>query len=128
MARPKDKYPTTGELEILKILWTDGACTVRDVMEKLKPRRAYTSVMSRMNIMYDKGLLSRKPHGRAFIYKAKVGQDRTLGGMVGDLLGRAFEGSASGLVAHLLDHSNPSEDELREIRRTIEEHLKKEAE
>ena len=122
MARPKQRHPTPGELEVLKILWDRGPSTVREVMEVLnqRRRRAYTSVMSLLGAMTDKGLLKRRPQGRAFLYEAKVSREKTLGKMVADLLGRAFEGSASVLVAHLLDQSNPSAEELEQIRRTIE--------
>lgn len=124
MARPKEEHPTPGELEVLKILWDEGALTVREVMEILNRRRerAYTSVMSLLNVMTDKKLVKRKPHGRAYLYEARVARERTLGRMVGDLLGRAFEGSASDLVARMLDESNPSAEELTAIRRTIEQY------
>jgi predicted transcriptional regulator len=122
MPRPKHEHPTPAELEVLKILWEQGPLSVRDVMQQLNQTRprAYTSVMSLLNVMTDKHLVTRKAQGRAFIYKARVTRDTTLGRMVGDLLGRAFEGSASALVAQLLDQTNPSGEELDEIRRTIE--------
>jgi len=124
MARPKEEQPTAGELEVLKVLWERGSSTVREVMEVLnrdRPR-AYTSVMSLLNVMTDKGLVVREPQGRAFIYRAKTNRGRTLRRMVGDLLGRAFGGSTSQLVAHLLDQTKPSPAELDEIRRAIEEY------
>ncbi len=126
MARPKEEQPTAGELEVLKVLWDRGPSTVRDVMDALHDERprAYTSVMSLMNVMADKGLLVREPQGRAFVYRPKTQRERTLQGMVGDLLGRAFEGSAHDLVAHLLDQKKPSAAELDEIRRTIAEYQK----
>ncbi len=122
MARPKHEHPTPGELEVLKILWDRGPSTVREVMEVLNRgrRRAYTSVMSLLGVMTDKRLLQRESRGRAFVYRAKVAREKTLGQMVEDLLGRAFEGSASALVAHLLDSSSPSGEELDDIRRTID--------
>lgn len=124
MARPKEEQPTTGELEVLKVLWDRGPSTVRDVMEVLNAARprAYTSVMSLMNVMSDKGLLVREPQGRAFVYRPKVERQRTLRRMVGDLVGRAFEGSAHELVAHLLDQTKPTAEELDEIQRTIAEY------
>jgi len=124
MARPKEEQPTTGELEVLKVLWDRGPSTVRDVMEVLNAERprAYTSVMSLMNVMADKGLLVREPQGRAFVYRPKVERKRTLRRMVGDLVGRAFEGSAHELVAHLLDQTKPTAEELDEIQRTIAEY------
>lgn len=127
MARPKQEQPTPAELEILKLLWERGALTVRDVMETLNVdgrQRAYTSVMSLMNVMADKGLLKRMPVGRAFEYSAKVARERTLGQMLGDLLGRAFEGSASALVTQLLDEANPTPEELAEIRKAIAQYQK----
>jgi predicted transcriptional regulator len=127
MARPKQEHPTPAELDILKILWDEGARTVREVMEALKKqrkRRAYTTVMSLLNVMTDKGLLTRKPKGRAFVYTAKSAREKTLCEMVGDLLGRAFEGQADALVAHLLEEADPTGAELDEIRRTIEDYKK----
>ena len=124
MPRPRHEHPTPGELEVLKILWDRGPKTVREVMEVLNEtrRRAYTSVMSLLGVMTDKGLLTREPKGRAFLYRAKVGREKTLGQMVEDLMARAFEGSASALVARLLDQSSPSVEELEEIRKTLEQH------
>ncbi len=122
MPRPKHEHPTPGELELLKILWDRGPCTVREVMEVLNETRprAYTSVMSLLGVMTDKGLLTRRPKGRAFLYQARVAREKTLGQMVGDLLGRAFEGSAAALVARLLDQSSPTPQELQQIRQTID--------
>lgn len=126
MPRPRHEHPTPGELEVLKVLWDRGPSTVREVMEVLNEtrRRAYTSVMSLLGVMTDKGLLSREPKGRAFLYRAKVAREKTLGQMVEDLLGRAFEGSASALVARLLDQSSPTPEELEEIRKTLDEYRK----
>ena len=124
MARPKQETPTEGELEILKVLWERGPCTVRDVLEVLNSRRkrAYTSVMSLMNIMSEKGLVARTPRGRAFIYAAKRPREKTLGKMVSHLLGRAFDGSASCLVSQVLDQSRPTSEELAEIRKAIDDY------
>ena len=125
MARPKQETPTSGELEVLKVLWKRGPSTVREVLEELNQsgrKRAYTSVMSLMNVMADKGLLDREPLGRAFQYSAKKPQEQTLGGIVGDLLGRVFEGSAPTLVAHLLEETKPNAVELDEIRKALEQY------
>ena len=123
MARPRENHPTAGELEVLKVLWDHGPCTVREVMEVLNRdrERAYTSVMSLLNVMTEKGLLTRSPRGRAFAYSAHATRDRTLGRLVTDLVGRAFEGSASALVSRLLDVSNPTDLELEKIRQAIEQ-------
>ena len=121
MARPRHTNPTPAELEVLQIIWEHEPCTVREVMNKLKSTRprAYTSVMSLMNVMADKGLLDQKPKGRAFIYSAKVSRDQTQSSMLSDLLNRAFDGSANSLVAHLLEQTGTDSVELDEIQKTI---------
>lgn len=123
MARPRHENPTPAELEILQVIWEHGPSTVREVMNVLNRQRprAYTSVMSLMDTMAKKGLLRQKPKGRAFLYSAKVSRKKALSGMVKDLLNRAFEGSASALVAHLLQQGKPSDEELDEIRKIISE-------
>jgi len=128
MPRPKYDQPTPGELEVLKILWDRGPSTVREVMEVLNQdrQRAYTSVMSLLNVMAEKRLVDRQPEGRAFLYDAAIARDHTLKDMVGDMLGRAFEGSASALVSRLLDHSKPTDEELDEIRRVIKHYERQE--
>jgi predicted transcriptional regulator len=121
MPRPRHEHPTPGELEVLQILWQRGPSTVRDVMEVLnrRRRRAYTSVMSLLEVMAAKNLVSREAKGRAFVYRPKIVRGKTLGKLVQDLVSRAFEGSASDLVAHLLDQASPSGAEIEEIRRLI---------
>ena len=122
MARPKTPHPTPAELEILKILWDSGPLTVREVLDLLNqsgPARAYTSIMSLLNVMAEKGLLDREPEGRAFRYRPRAERSQTLGTLVGDVWQRAFEGSASALVAHLLDQAQPTADELAEIRKLL---------
>jgi predicted transcriptional regulator len=123
MPRPKAPHPTPNELEILKILWDQGPLTVREVWDVLRSQqleRAYTSVLSLLNVMTDKGLLEREPQGRAFLYRPCVSREKTLKDLLGDLWQRAFSGSTSALVAHLLEEAQPSEAELRAIRQTLE--------
>jgi len=128
MARPKPTTPTAGELEILQVLWERGPSTVRDVLEVLNQvrPRAYTSIMSLMNIMVDKKLMVREPQGRAYVYRAQRAKEKTLGQIIGGVLGRAFSGSAHELVAHVLEQSKPSAGELDEIRRVIEAYEREE--
>ncbi len=124
MARPKQLHPTPAELQVLQVLWDEGPATVRQVMERLQKdrQRGYTTVMSLLDVMHGKGLLKRKSQGRAFVYSAKADQSKTLKRMVGDLLSRAFQGSSSSLVSHLLDQASPDQEELQAIRSAIEEH------
>jgi predicted transcriptional regulator len=95
-----------------------------DALNKQRPR-AYTSVMSLMETMAKKGLLRQKPKGRAFMYSAKLSRRKALSDMVKDLVSRAFDGSASSLVAHLLHQSTPDNEELAEIRKVISEFSRK---
>jgi len=127
MARPRHEQPTPAELEILKVLWDRGApASVRDVFEVVnqdaEPRRAYTSVMSLLNVMTDKGLLRRAPLGRAFLYEPISPREKTLRSMLGETLERVYNGSASLLVAHLLDQSHPSGVELKQIRSLLDDY------
>ncbi len=122
MARPKTPHPTPAELEILKILWDSGPLTVREVLDHLNQSgsaRAYTSIMSLLNVMADKQLVDREPEGRAFRYRPREERSKTLGSLVSDVWQRAFGGSTSSLVAHLLDEAQPSPEELAEIRKLL---------
>jgi BlaI family transcriptional regulator, penicillinase repressor len=126
MARPRHEQPTPAELEILKILWNRAEpASVRDVLDVVNEQadapRAYTSVMSLLNVMTDKGLLRREPHGRAFLYAAASPREQTLRSMLRETLERVYSGSASLLVAHLLDQSNPSGAELKQIRSLLDD-------
>jgi BlaI family transcriptional regulator, penicillinase repressor len=122
MARPRNENPTPAELELLRILWDLGPATGREVLSVLEERgreRAYTSVTSLLNVMFEKGYVTREPAGRALRYAAAVSPDETLADLVGDLRDRVFDGSASTLVAHLLQEAEPTREELAEIRRAI---------
>jgi BlaI family penicillinase repressor len=122
MARPTQPHPTQGELEILRILWDRGPSTVREVLGVLPGERAYTSVMSLLNVMTDKKLVTREAEGRAFRYTSEQQADQAEGKILGSVLERVFEGSASALVARLLEQSQPSADELDEIHKLIEQY------
>ena len=123
MVRPRNENPTPAELEILQVIWAQGPRTVRQVREVLNKHRprAYTSVMSLMNVMAEKRLLTAKKKGRALIYSARVGRSRTRSRILRDVLNRVFDDSAHTLVAQLLAQSKPDGQELDEIRRVIAE-------
>ena len=127
MVRPRHENPTPAELEVLRVIWERGPSTVREVMNALNQERprAYTSVMSLMNVMAEKGLLRTQPQGRAFVYSAQISQARTQSDIVRDLLRRVFDGSASALVMHLLEEAKPDSKELDEIRKTISKFAQK---
>lgn len=122
MARPKQPHPTPGELEVLRILWEHGPQTVREVLDRVSGNKAYTSVMSLLNVMTEKKLVTRKPDGRAFRYTAKIQPEKTEGKILGTVLKQVFDGSSSALFARLLEQSKPSAEELEEIRELIDEY------
>lgn len=124
MSRPKNSQPTPAELEVLQILWESDALTVREVMEQLNQvrPRAYTSVMSLLNVMSEKGFLVREPFGRAFKYQVAKTREKTLGNLVNDLVHRAFDGSKTALVAQLFDGDEPTPEELDELSKLIKRH------
>ena len=126
MPRPRSEHPTPGELDVLNILWDRGPCTARQVWTVLneKRKRHYTSVNSLLNTMADKGLLKRHSDQRAFLYEANIAREKTQGQLVQDLVGRAFEGSPSGLVLQVLDHCDPSPEEMDEIAKMIRQYRK----
>lgn len=110
--------PTEGELEILQILWEHDACTVRDVHEALQSRggTGYTTALKQLQIMHDKGLVTRDEAQRAHVYRAAVSKERTQKRFLSDMLKRVFDGSPSRLVLQALGNHKASREELREIR------------
>lgn len=123
MTRPASKYPTELELEILKVLWRDGAGPVRQVRESLAETRelAYTSVMTIMNIMVDKGYLQRTRKGGGFSYRPKVTRQWTAMQMLGDVVDRVFDGSAGAAALHLVETGDIDANELAELRRLLDD-------
>ncbi len=126
MPRPRSEHPTPGELDVLNVLWDRGPSTARQVWIVLneKRNRHYTSVNSLLNTMSDKGLLTRHCDQRAFLYEANIGREETQGQLVQDLVGRAFEGSPSGLVLQVLDQCDPSPEEMDQIAKMIRQYRK----
>ena len=116
--------PTDTELAILRILWSRGACTVRQVHDELSRERpsAYTTALKMLQIMTEKGLVRRDEQQRAHVYEAQLAQHQTQRQMVGDLLNRVFDGSASNLLMHALaTKKSASPEELSQIREMLNE-------
>ena len=128
MARPASKHPTELELEILKILWRNGSSPVRVVRDALTGFRdlAYTSVMTIMKIMVDKGYLRRRRQGGRYIYRPYISEKATTRKMLSDLTNRAFDGSAAAVMLNLLETSDIADDELRELRKLVNQKLQEE--
>jgi len=116
--------PTPGELDILNVLWRLGQATVRQVHEDLNRTRpaGYTTVLKLMQIMADKGLVSRNEDQRAHVYETRVPQIQTQRQLVRDLLDRVFDGSATNLVMQALSARKASSEELAEIRRLLDDY------
>lgn len=119
---PAPPQPTNAELEILKILWSAGPQTVRDVHEEIRQRRPvrYTTVLKLLQIMAEKGLVDRDETARSHIYAAVVDETAVTRHLVRDLVDRAFEGSAAKLVMQALAAKPASSRELKEIRELLE--------
>jgi predicted transcriptional regulator len=113
--------PTDAELAILRVLWTKGPSTVRQVYDVLAAGRtlAYTTVLKLLQIMTDKGLTTRESLGLQHVYAARRTQEDTQRQLVKDLLDRAFAGSTSQLMMQALASTPASPEELREIRRLL---------
>lgn len=122
MARSAVPKPTDAELAILRVLWERGASTVRQVYDELGRERplAYTTALKLLQIMTEKGLVDRDERDRTHVYRARLSQDQTQRQLVRDLLDRAFGGSPGKLVMQALATKRASADDLREIRRALE--------
>jgi BlaI family transcriptional regulator, penicillinase repressor len=118
---------TDQELEIMKIIWTRGTVTVRDVYEELLTRRkiAYTTVMTMMGILEQKGHLKKSADERAYVYTPAQPQREVVGNMVHDFLKRVFNGSAKPLLVHLVEDKKLSSEELDEIRKLLKDKRRK---
>jgi predicted transcriptional regulator len=124
MANPQPPKPTSTELEILRVLWERGPSTVRevhDVLAQSKPM-GYTTVLKLLQIMTAKGSVTRNEDTRAHVYEARQPAENTKRQLVGDLLQRAFGGSASQLMMHALTGKKASREEIEEIRRMLDEY------
>jgi predicted transcriptional regulator len=123
MPRSSVPRPTDAELAILRILWERGPSTVRQVHEVLARDRqaAYTTALKLLQIMTEKGLVERDERDRTHIYRARLGEEQTQRQLVRDLADRAFGGSAMKLVLQALASRRASADELRDIRKAIDE-------
>ena len=122
MKNPKLPKPTDSELDILRVLWNRGPSTVRDVFDDLNQTKptGYTTVLKLMQIMTEKNLVRRNEKERAHVYESQLPEEQTQNQLVGDLLDRAFGGSASRLVMRALSSAKTSAEDLTEIRRMID--------
>jgi len=123
MTRSPQK-PTASELEILRVLWSRGPSTVREVHDALSEKKSlgYTTVLKLLQIMTTKGTVRRNETQRAHVYEAGLPAEQTKRQLAGDMLQRVFEGSASQLMMHALAGGKASPQEIDELRRLLDEY------
>lgn len=118
--------PTHAELEILTVLWSIGPATVREVYNVISRRRAaqYSTVLKFMQIMAEKGLVRRDEKQRAHVYEAARSREWTQRQLAGDLMERAFSGSAKALLVGALSARKATKAELAALRKLLDEYQK----
>lgn len=121
MAKKQTPKPTDSELEILQILWQNGASTVKAVNEKLNEKKetGYTTTLKMLQIMFEKNLVERDENERSHVYKAVIDQNDIQKVLLDKLLETAFSGSAANLVMQALGNSKPSKEELKKIKELL---------
>jgi BlaI family penicillinase repressor len=110
--------PTERELEALKVLWERREATVRDLCDALNERGAglaYTTVLSLLQVMEQKGLVTHRRDGKAYVYAATIERASTLGQMAGGFLDRVFDGAVNEYLVHALESRKLSTRELDEL-------------
>jgi BlaI family transcriptional regulator, penicillinase repressor len=125
-----EMVPTDRELEALKVLWRDGEATVRDIYDRMSQsgaRLAYTTVLSLLQVMEQKGLVTHRQEGKAYLYTASVERDCTFRTLAGGFLEKVFDGAMDEYLVHALQSRRPSSDELDRLEKMIGEAREKQA-
>lgn len=118
---------TDAELEILNLLWANGPSTVREVHDRLAEKKdaGYTTTLKQMQVMTEKGLLSREAQGKSHVYTAVPDRKETQDQIMRRVIDTVFEGSAMQMVMQALGNHKPSKDELAMITDYLEQRTKK---
>ena len=114
--------PTDRELEALKVLWERGEASVRDVaaaMNATGEELAYTTVLSLLQVMEQKGLVGHRREGKAYLYAPRVPRDRTFRSLAGDFLERVFDGAVDEYLVHAIDARDITAEELDRLEQMI---------
>jgi BlaI family penicillinase repressor len=119
----KKKQPSSLELQVLSVLWRNGPSPVREVLEAMPDgkQRAYTTILTVMQGLERKGLVTHKPKGKVHIYSAKITEQKALAPVLKDLVRNVFGGSVSSVMQHLIGEAEIGSDELREIRELLDQ-------
>jgi len=122
LARRKSPTLTEVELELMDVLWDRGQATVAEIVEALPEERlAYSSVLTMMRILEQKGYVTHEKEGRAFIYRPLVDRQQAQKSVIGYLLRRFFDNSPELLVVNLLEHEEVGPEEVKRLKRMIEQ-------
>ncbi|MGE0587841.1 MAG: BlaI/MecI/CopY family transcriptional regulator [Cyclobacteriaceae bacterium] len=110
--------PTGKELEILQVIWEKESCSVKEIHKAMggDQQNGYTTILKLLQIMFEKGIVSRKKSGKLHLYEASVTKENTKQQLVGKLIETVFEGSASELVMSALGNTKSSKEEIKAIR------------
>ena len=123
VAMPQQPQPPSNlELQVLALLWDRGPSTVREILDQLPDgkQRAYTTILTVMQNMAKKGLVTKTSRGTAHVYQPKQTQQKTLAPILRGLLHNVFGGRVSTVMQHLLAETDVSESEMKEIRRVLD--------
>jgi BlaI family transcriptional regulator, penicillinase repressor len=121
MARQKTPHLTPLELEIMHVLWNEGASNVQAVQQHLERELAYTTVQTMLNILHRKGKVKRTLKDRAYFYSPVVSRSHVVGNHLSDLVERLFGGSAESLVMSLVETKHLTPKKLARLQKLIEE-------
>ena len=118
MTLNKNNKPTESELEILQVLWSNGSATVREVHEVLLETKdaGYTTTLKLMQIMFEKGLVTRDSSNKTHIYRPAVSKENTQALFLNRMIDSLYSGSSAQLVMQALGNHTASKEELEEIR------------
>jgi predicted transcriptional regulator len=114
---------TPQELVIMKVVWKLESATVRDVYERLRTKRelAYTTVLTMMKILEQKGYVKKTCAEKAFVYRPAKPRAQVLGGMVREFVDRVFDGASRPMLLHLVKEAKLSDKERKALLRAIQE-------
>lgn len=122
MSRDPNTQPTASELAVLQMLWQRGPLSVKDIHVELSKERevVYTTILKTMQVMFERGFLSRESQGRKHIYSAAIAQEDTQNSLLDTFMNRTFGGSAKALAMRALGNYNTSQDDIDELKALID--------